>query len=77
MKYIELAEGISVRIEDIESVSKGEDDLTSIVKTQYNIYKSTFPYGVLLELLESNQEPEDKSREEEMNILKQIGVFSG
>ena len=71
MKFIEIAEGVSVKIEDIESVSVGQDELTSIVKTQYNVYKSTFPYGVLLQLLEREQEePEDKFKKETFKLFR-------
>ena len=77
MKYIEVSEGVSVKIEDIESVSQSDDGLTSIIKTDYNTYKSTFPYSVLLELLETNQDnrvEEKEMQRQELNILKQIGT---
>ena len=78
MKYIEISEGLSVRVDEIEAVTSGEDTLTSIVKTHHTSYRSTFPYRVLLELLEHMQEePEDKMKQQELNILKQIGTFAG
>lgn len=78
MKFIEIAEGLSVRIDEIEAIGYGTTNMTSKVYTHHNIYDSTFPYGVLLDLLENSQkEPEDKTKEKELNILKEIGVYAG
>lgn len=72
MRYIEIADGLSVRIDEIEAISVGEDNLTSVVKTHHNIYRSTFPYGVLLELLE--RQGEVKKEQQVLNILKETGI---
>lgn len=74
LKFIEISDGLSVRMDEIEAVGYGTSNLTSKVFTHHNIYDSTFPYGVLLELI-SNKEPEYKK--EELNILKTLGTFSG
>ncbi len=75
MKYIEIVEGLSIRVDAIEAVEKKED-LTSIVRTQFNSYDSTFPYDVLLQLLEREEIPEEKRKQEEFNILRETGIFS-
>lgn len=77
MKFIEISEGVSVRICEIESVSTGDDYLSSVVKTHYNIYRSTFPYNVLLELLEREEEPIDDVQVKQLKVLEQIGTFAG
>ena len=78
MKFIEIAEGLSIKICDIEAISMGEDKLTSIIKTHHNIFKSTFPYNVLLDLLEMEmKEPEKETEQQKLNILKLQDYFAG
>ena len=81
MKYIEIADGLSVRVDEIEAVSVGEDTMTSIVKTHHNIYRSTFPYSVLIELLEGSdnavREEKEKREVKMFNVLKEIGTYAG
>ena len=76
MRYIEVADGISVKVSEIEAVVK-KDDFTSEVVTHQNTYSSTFPYDVLVELLEmrhTEDAQELNSDPEEKNILKEIGT---
>lgn len=75
MKYLEIAEGLSVRINEIEAIGSGKKELTSKVYTHHNVYDSSYPYKVLLELLEKNIG--DDIEQEQLNILKQVGTFSG
>jgi len=76
MKYIEIADGISLRIEAIEAIER-KDDLSSLVRTQFNTYDSAFPYDVLLQLLEREEIPTPTETETQtLNILKEIGVPS-
>jgi hypothetical protein len=77
MEFIEIADGLSIRICEIESVSKGEDELTSVVRTHHNIFRSTLPYSILVSLLERNKEQEEPERREELNILKTLGSYVG
>jgi hypothetical protein len=75
MKFIELRDGLSVCADEIEAVIRNEDGMTSTVYTTSNTYTSTFPYEVLLSLLErQSEEPEQK---QELNILKTLGSFAG
>ena len=74
MEYIELRDGLSVKICEIEAVIRNEDVMTSTVYTSSNTYTSTFPYDVLLSLIEKKEEPREK---EMLNIMKTIGTFSG
>jgi hypothetical protein len=74
MHFIELRDGLSVSIEEIEAIQR-VDDGSSRVFTQNNTYDSTFPYMTLLELVEREQVPEEK--EQVTNILKEIGTFAG
>ena len=74
MKYIEIKNGFSVRVDAIETIER-KDDLTSTIHTQFNSYDSAFPYLVLLQLLEKEEAPEPtKIEQETFNILKETGV---
>ena len=76
MKYIEIKNGFSVRIDAIEAVEK-VGELECIVRTQFNTYDSTFPYNIMLQLLEREDVPTPtKVEEETFNILKEMGVTS-
>ena len=79
MKFIEVSEGLSIRIDEIEAISKRED-MVSTVHTHHNSYDSTFPYEVLLSLIEREYETSEEAptkEEEILNIFKQIGTFAG
>lgn len=73
MEYIELSDGVSIRICDIEAVIANQDNLTCTVRTGWNTYQSTFPYNVLLSLIQQKEEP----KKQELNILKTLGSFAG
>ena len=76
LKYIEIKDGFSVRIDAIEAIEK-VNELECIVRTQFNSYDSVFPYLVLLQLLEKEEMPEPTEMEKEtFNILKETGVTS-
>ena len=80
MKYIEIKEGLSIRVDEIEAIGLGDNDLTSMVYTHHNAYKSTFPYNVLLELLmaKTHEEEESSDRQKrQFNIMKEMGNFAG
>lgn len=70
MRYIEIADGVSVKVDEIESVSKGKTPFFSIVKTHHNIYQSNMPYSTLLQLLGA----EVKKEQQVLNILKEVGT---
>ena len=57
----------------------GDNELTSRVYTHHNVYDSTFPYSVLLQLLEENQEDSDIKdiQEQQLNIQRELGTFAG
>jgi len=74
MNYIEISEGTSICIDDIEAVIANTDGMTCTIKTSWNSYQSTFPYNVLLGLINKKEEPE---RKQELNILRTIGTFAG
>lgn len=80
MNYIEIADGLSIRIDEVEAIGK-KDEFTSIVYTHHNTFDSTFPYNVLLELLESSvdetQSKNEKFEVPALNILKTQGFFGG
>lgn len=79
LKYIEIKEGLSVKVDDIEAVGYGDNEFTSRVYTHHNAYDSTFPYMVLLELLEisdANQGKEEREKAQ-FNIMKELTVQRG
>lgn len=51
MKFIQIADGISVRKSNIEAIQKSSD-LSSTVYTADNEFKSDLPYSTLIALLE-------------------------
>jgi len=70
MRYIEIADGVSVKIDSIEAVLR-TDSLSSEVVTADNSYTSIFPYEVLLELLEMEEKDKDSDLDDR-NIFKRI-----
>ena len=76
MKYIEIRDGFSVKIDAIEAVEK-VGELECVIRTQFNSYDATFPYTVMLQLLEREEAPAPAKMEAEVvNILKEVGVAS-
>lgn len=75
MEYLEIKEGLSIRVCEIEAVEVGVGN-TSIIHTHHKSYDSTFPYEVILQLLEIREEKPQEEKQG-MNILKEIGVFAG
>ena len=80
MEFIEIRDGLSIRVDAIEGVER-RDELTSTVYTNSNSYESTFPYRVLIELLGISGEapieevkPESRLELEKLNILKETGT---
>jgi hypothetical protein len=58
MKFLEIQDGLSVRIDDIIEIS-AIDNMTSSIKTSSDSYIANFPYNVILRLIEvENQKPE-------------------
>ena len=76
MKFIEIKSGLSIRIDEIEAIGVGESPMVSKVYTHHTTYDSTFPYSVLLELLE-NSLKEGNIEQQELNIMKEFGTFAG
>ena len=77
MNYIEIANGISINVDKIEAIGYGQNELTSKVHTHHNVYDSTFPYSILLDLLERSghgMQEKEKENKEIMNIFKEIGT---
>jgi len=80
MKWIEINDGLSIKINDIEAIGYGNNNLTSKVYTHHNIYDSTFPYNVLLELISMKEPKENEAldmQRKQLNILKELGTFAG
>lgn len=67
MRFIRINDGVSVSVDEIESVS-AKGDLKSIVKTHHNVYESNLPYNALLELIQ--RQPAEKK--EALNIIKEL-----
>ena len=74
--FIELSDGFSVRIDEIEAVVR-KTELTSVVYTKNNIYESTFPYNVLLDLIDKYSEKIEAPEKKAFKILEQVGTFAG
>ena len=81
MRFIEIREGVSVDIDQIEVVEK-KDDLTSIVYTHHNAYETNFPYMALLQLLEMQGKEGNTAQDETIKNLqetwlKTTGTYAG
>jgi hypothetical protein len=74
MRFIEIAIGTTISADQIESIVANKDGKSCTVKTCWNTYQSTFPYQVLISLLQKKEEPEKK---EALNILKTLGSYAG
>ena len=78
MRYIEIAEGLSIKIEDIVAISRGTgNSLNARVYTHHYDFKSTLPYNVLLELLKREQQDVVEIKDilkQQLNIQKQVGT---
>jgi hypothetical protein len=75
MNYIEVTEGTSICVDKIEAIIINPDGVTSTVRTNLNTYHSTFPYDVLLQLV--NRKEEQPRSKEELNIFRTLGSFAG
>ena len=73
--YIEIADGVSVNAEEISAVVR-DTELTSIVYADGHEFRSTFPYEVLLQLID-RAEPEDDTQVKQLRILEQLGSYAG
>ena len=74
MRFIEVKEGVSIDIDQIESLEK-KDDFTTTVYTHHHVYEASFPYMALLQLLEMEtqniQESQNKQQETVINPYEQ------
>lgn len=75
--YIEIADGLSIRIDEIEAIGYGNNQLTSKVYTHHNVYDSTFPYSVLLQLLQREKIEKESIDKQAFNIMKEMGNWAG
>ena len=50
MKFIEVRDGFSIAIDEIQAIEKS-GELFSLVHTSKDVYESTWPYKVLLEII--------------------------
>jgi len=74
LNYIEIREGTSLCIDEIEAVIANPDGMTCTVRTAFNSYQSLIPYGVFLSLIIKKEDPK---KNEELNILKTLGHYAG
>ena len=70
MKFIEIADGISVRKEEIICVER-MNEIQSRVTTEYGSYESNFSYSTILALLEMDniEEKVAESPNRTMNLF--------
>jgi len=80
--YIELKEGLSIKISDIEGVSRYDEvvspELHSMVYTHHHQYTSTFPYETLVAILSQKEDEKVESTALLNGFIKQGGQhFAG
>ena len=81
MRFIEIREGISIDINEIEAI-EDKDKLNSKIYTHHNTYTSTFPRTALIQLIEKHKggqsSPGQSSKDDLMKaFLKNFGTFAG
>ena len=74
MKYIEIKEGLSIRLDEIEAIEK-VNEYNSTVYTHHNLYASTFPYMTLISLLEAEGEEEDRKDSQVTDNINQLAKY--
>jgi hypothetical protein len=72
MKFVELAKGLSINVDEIEAVER-KDALNSTIQTHHNVYRVNIPYDTLLQILRG----EGGGKQEMLNIMKEAGTFAG
>ena len=70
MRFIEIRDGVSIDIDEIEVVEK-KDEYTTTIYTHHNVYEANFPYMALLQLLAMETEV-PKSEKVEVNAHEQF-----
>ena len=72
MKFLEISEGLSINIDEIEAIRK-VDDFTCKVFLNFNEYTANFPYMTLLALLDTMREEKSTNQE----ILNKLDAVLG
>jgi len=79
MEFIEVDEGFSIKVSEIEAIER-IDDLNCAIYTHHNRYEMGFPYKTLLDLLSLHTGESDSMRETMKSLkgfLEQSGHFVG
>ena len=78
MTFLEVADGVSIAIKDIQTIERMDEIRTRVITTIAN-YEVALPYKILLEFLEEQKEKGIKPETEEMlqGFLKNVGTFAG
>lgn len=71
MNYIEVKEGLSIRVDEIEAVER-VDEYNCTIYTHHNLYASTFPYMTLLSLIEGQKEDKEKDKAQMMESINSL-----
>ena len=84
MKYVEIRDGLSVRVDAVEAVGRGENEFKSVVYTFSGQYQANFPYKTMVNILEgvNNDVPSTTNVKPETidlldGFLKNVGTFAG
>lgn len=75
MKFVRIAEGVSVNVEEIQAVTANFDNLTSTVTVGGVNYQSTLPYDLLLDAIEKRIKGGPQARQ--LRILETLGSYAG
>lgn len=79
MRFLEIREGFSVNIDNIEAIET-KDEFTSTIHTKFNTHIANFPYITLLRILEgeTKEEPQKQRVMEKFEaVLDHSGHFAG
>ena len=67
MTYIEIQDGISIRIDEIEAIVKVDNNKCTIY-THHNKYEALFPYETLMQMIKSDETVSRKLTNEQKMI---------
>ena len=74
MKYLEIKEGLSIKVEEIEAIER-VDEYNCTIYTNHNLYASTFPYMTLLSIVENANEEKEKEDMQMKQNIKQLATY--
>ena len=74
MRYIEITEKLSIKIDDIVAI-EDRGELGSVVHTPIGVFKTPFPRPTLLSMIETEQDEGNEKLNEMSRNIEQLAKF--